>query len=213
MNIIKSKLYKLYFIKREEIHLGRKVQITREQILEAGLQIVIRDGHAAISIKSVAAELGTSTTPITWTFDNLENYRKALRQYAMDYMNRKMLGDGQDTARDHRKTGDIYVDMAIDEPNLIRYLRSDESDLQSSGGIGFIFDEEKNAQARQGWARAIGVTEQQAMAFMQFVTTYTEGVVSLILSGVIHPTKEEAHAMLEQAGAAYTVFLKSGGRP
>ncbi len=192
--------------------MGRKIQISREQILEAGLRLIIREGYNAISIRSVAVELGTSTTPITWTFDNLENYRKALRQYAKDYMNRKMLGDGQDTARDHRKTGDIYVDMAIDEPNLIRYLRSDERDLQNSGGIGFIFDEEKNAMARKGWAKAMGVTEQQTMAFMQFVTTYTEGVVSLILAGVIHPTKEEAHAMLEQAGAAYTVFLKSGVR-
>ncbi len=192
--------------------MGRKVQITREQILEAGLRIIIRDGHNAVSIKAVAAELGTSTTPVTWTFDNLENYRQALRQYAKDYMNRKMMGDGKDAAADHRRTGNIYVDMAIDEPNLIRYLRSDELDLQASGGIGFIFDPEKVTIARKGWAAAMGVTEDQAMRFMQFVTTYTEGVVSLILSGVIRPTKEEAHAMIGEAGAAYTVFLKSGVR-
>ncbi len=192
--------------------MGRKVQITREQILEAGLRIIIRDGHSAISIKAVAAELGTSTTPVTWTFESLDNYKKELRQYAKDYMNRKMTGDGQDATQDHRKTGNIYVDMAIDEPNLIRYLRSDETDLQKSGGIGFIFDEKKNVIARKGWAAAMGVTEEQAMHFMQFVTTYTEGVVSLILSGVIRPTKEETHAMIGEAGAAYTVFLKSGLR-
>ncbi len=189
--------------------MGRKVQITREQILEAGLRIIIRDGYSAVSIKAVAAELGASTTPITWTFDSLDNYKKELRQYAKDYMNRRMMGDGKDAAADHRNTGNIYLDMAIDEPNLIRYLRSDETDLQASGGIGFIFDEEKNKIARKGWAAAMGVTEEQAMRFMQFVTTYTEGVVSLILSGVIHPTKEEAHAMIGEAGAAYTVFLRA----
>ncbi len=191
--------------------MGRKVQITREQILEAGLRIIIRDGHDAISIKAVAAELGTSTTPITWTFDSLDNYKKELRQYAKDYMNRKMKGDGLDAAQDHRKTGNIYVDMAIDEPNLIRYLRSDAHDLQASGGMGFIFDPEKVAIARKGWAASLGVSEEQAAAFMQFAAVYTEGIVSLILSGVTQPTKEDAHKMLDEAGAAYIVFLKTTG--
>lgn len=193
--------------------MGRKVQITREQILEAGLRIIIRDGHSAVSIKAVAAELGTSTTPITWTFDNLENYRQALRQYAKDYMNRKMMGEGKNAAADHRRTGNIYVDMAIDEPNLIRYLRSDEHDLQASGGIGFIFDPEKVAIARKGWAQAMGITEEQAAEFMQFAVTYTEGVVSLILSGVIKPTKEEAHKRLDVVENAFRALLTSEVRP
>ncbi len=190
--------------------MGRKIQITKKQILEAGLQLIIKEGYGAVSVKRLATELGSSTTPITWTFENIDNYKKELRIYAMDYMNRKMLGDGDSAVKDHRKTGDVYVDMAIDEPNLIRYLRMDELDLKNSGGIGFIFDEEKNIQIRKAWAKAMNTTEDNALGFMQFVTTYTEGVVSLILSGVIHPTKEEAHQMLEQAGDAYRAYIKRG---
>ncbi len=192
--------------------MGRKTQVTREQMLEAGLKIVIRDGHNAVSIKTVAAELGCSTTPIAWSFENIDNYRKELRSYAMQYMNGKMTGDGKSTTDDHRKTGDIYVDMAIDEPNLIRYLRSDERDLQEHGGIGFIFDLDKVKSISEGIAKQYGITEAQALGYIRFVTTYTEGVVSMILSGVYKMSNEDAHKLLTEAGEAYMIFLKSGER-
>ncbi len=192
--------------------MGRKTQITKEQMLEAGLKIVIRDGHNAVSIKTVAAELGCSTTPIAWSFENIDNYRRELRTYAMQYMNGKMTGEGKSTTADHRKTGDIYVDMAIDEPNLIRYLRSDERDLQQHGGIGFIFDFDKVKRISEGLAKQYGITEGQALDYIRFVTTYTEGVVSMILSGVYKMSNEDAHKLLTEAGDAYMIFLKNGER-
>lgn len=191
--------------------MGRKTQVTKEQLLEAGLQIVIRSGYSAVSIKTVAAEFGCSTSPIVWSFENIDNYRRELRIYAKQYMDRKMLGDGSNVTDDHRKTGYVYVDMALDEPNLIRYLRINENELQASGGIGFIFNSEKNSNIANGWTKAFGVSEEEAVSFMQFITTYTEGVVSLILSGVIHPTKDGAHKMLDESAYAYMAYLKSRG--
>ena len=129
--------------------MGRKTQVTKEQLLEAGLQIVIRSGYSAVSIKTVAAEFGCSTSPIVWSFENIDNYRRELRIYAKQYMDRKMLGDGSNVTDDHRKTGFVYVDMALDEPNLLRYLRINENELQASGGIGFIFNSEKNVLLQQ----------------------------------------------------------------
>lgn len=189
--------------------MGRKTQVTREQLLEAGLRLVIREGAAAVSIKTVAAEQGCSTSPIVWSFDNIENYRRELHMYAKRYMDNRMLGDGANVTADHRKTGHVYVDIALDEPNLIRYLRMNETELQASGGIGFIFNDEKNSNIAKALAAGLGVSEREALAFMQFITAYTEGVVSLILSGVIHPTKDEAHKMLDDAADAYMTYLKT----
>lgn len=189
--------------------MGRKTQVTREQLLEAGLRLLIREGYSAVSVKSVAAECGCSTSPIAWGFDNIDNYRRELHIYAKQYLDKKMLGDGTSATADHRKTGSVYVDTAIDEPNLIRYLRTNEEELQASGGIGFLFDKKKNSKAAEGWAKMFGIPKDDAVTFMQFITTYTEGVVSLILSGVIHPTKDEAHKMLDGAAGAYMTYLKT----
>ncbi len=52
----------------------------------------------------------------------------------------------------------------------------------------------------------MNVSEEQAITFMRFAITYTEGIVSLILSGVIKPTKEEAHHMLDDT-AIVTIII------
>ncbi len=189
--------------------MGRKTQITKEQLLEAGFQIILREGHAGISVKSVAAELGISTTPILWTFDNIENYRKELRSYVWAYLNRKMEQSNEGADRIYRLTGGVCVDLAIDEPHLLRYLRSGPDYYQASGSIEFLDDDNRNQTTRKGCATALDVSEAQARAFIQFVNTYTEGLISLILEGVVHPTKEEAHRQIREAGIAYTIFLKA----
>ena len=61
---------------------------------------------------------------------------------------------------------------------------------------------------RKSWAQAFHITEENAVAFIQFATTYTEGVVSNILSGVIKPDKETAHRMIDEASAAYMAYLQ-----
>ena len=54
----------------------RSVQITKEKILTAALDVLIREGYSAVSIKSIARELNCSTQPIAWQFGNMDNMRK-----------------------------------------------------------------------------------------------------------------------------------------
>ena len=46
----------------------RSVQIIKEKILAAAMNILIRDGYSAVNIKSIAKELECSTQPIAWQF-------------------------------------------------------------------------------------------------------------------------------------------------
>ena len=46
--------------------MARKVTISRDMILEAALKILIRDGYAAVNIKTIASEIGCSTQPVVW---------------------------------------------------------------------------------------------------------------------------------------------------
>ena len=67
----------------------RSVQITKEKILTAALDVLIRDGYSAVSIKSIARELNCSTQPIAWQFGNMDNMREALTKEAVTYANKK----------------------------------------------------------------------------------------------------------------------------
>ena len=186
-----------------------RVQIPKEKILETALQLLIRDGYEAITIKAVAKELGTSTQPISWTFGNMENFRTALAEYALAYANQKMHSDSYDSMEAYGKVGTGYVDMAYDEPNLIRFLRLDEKRLQGSGRLGGSFDEKAKADRRKAFAGQYGCTEEEAEKFMLNMMIYTQGLVSMILAGGINIAREDAHQLLHKmAGMMIRSFAK-----
>lgn len=186
-----------------------RVQIPKEKILETALQLLIRDGYEAITIKAVAKELGTSTQPISWTFGNMENFRTALAEYALAYANQKMHSDSYDSMEAYGKVGTGYVDMAYDEPNLIRFLRLDEKRLQGSGGLGGSFDEKAKADRRKAFAGQYGCTEEEAEKFMLNMMIYTQGLVSMILADGINIAREDAHQLLHKmAGMMIRSFAK-----
>ena len=53
-----------------------KAKVTKEQILDTALKIIIRDGHEALNIKTVSKEIGHSTQTVSWTFGNMKNSEK-----------------------------------------------------------------------------------------------------------------------------------------
>ena len=50
-------------------------KIKKEDMLQAALELVSRDGYAALNIKAVARELGCSTAPISWQFGGMDCVR------------------------------------------------------------------------------------------------------------------------------------------
>lgn len=188
--------------------MGRTTTVTPQQLLDAGLDLIIRQGYAAVNIKTVAQAAGCSTQPIVWAFGNIEGYRAALRRHATAYAQAKT--QGTSPADGHAKAGYAYIDMAIEAPNLIRYLRSDEQSLRQSGGIAMIFDPAITLERRKFWEQALDVTAEEAQKFVDFCVVHTEGIVSLLLSGVLPQDKENAYRLLREGGEAYAMYLKKG---
>ena len=178
-----------------------KVQIPKGQVLEAALQLIIRDGHDQMNIKTVAQELGRSTQTISWTFGNMENFRIALAEFALKYANNKMYSASPNAMEEYGAVGIAYVDMAFDEPNLIRFLRSDEKRLQSGGGLGHSFDERTKVERKKSFAEQYGCSEETAEKFMLNMLVYTQGLVSMIIAGGLDVDRKSAHKMLEDIGA------------
>ncbi len=185
--------------------MGRKTQVTKEEMLKAGLEIVIEEGENMLSIKKVAAKLECSTQPISWSFGNFDAYRKELKKYALDYMNGKMKEENGEKYN-HTSVGYVYIDTAINEPNLIRYLRSDEAFLRKMGGIGGIFLENVKKERADYYKNEYSMSSENAEKLVIFFVTFTEGIVSLILSGVLPPDEKNAAEMLTNAA---TVMIKS----
>lgn len=183
--------------------MARKTQISREVILEAALKMLIRDGYSTINIKTLSKEIGCSTQPLVWHFENMDGLRKALAEYALNYANEKMRSCTQNGLEAFADIGMAYINLAFDEPNLFKYLyMSGECGLQT-GGFDVLTNADENAAIVEQIAGYLKIPKDNVCDFFQNTMIYTHGLASFIASGIITSSKEEVVAMVRQTARAF----------
>lgn len=183
--------------------MARKVQISKEMILQAALEMLIRKGYSAINIKTLSKEIGCSTQPLVWHFENMEGLRKALSEYALNYANEKMRSCMQNGMETFVDFGIAYINLAFDEPNLFKYLyMSGESGFQASG-FDVLANADENAIIAGQIAGYLKISKEDASHFLQNIMIYTHGLASFIASGIITSSKKEVKTMVKQTANAF----------
>lgn len=179
----------------------RSVQITKEKILTAALNVLIRDGYSAVNIKSIAKELKCSTQPIAWQFGNMDNMREALTQEAVAYANQKMMPTSTNCIEAFWQVGYAYINLAFDTPNLFRFVYMGESKNYCRGGFNSILTDSGNAVLIDKLCRYLDVNKKQADMLFQRMIVYTHGIVSLVVAGVLNCSKEQVYSIVKDFGA------------
>lgn len=182
-------------------------KILKEDILQKALDILIREGYSAITIKRIANEMVCSTQPISWQFGGMDGFREALTNVAMDYVNRKIKPTAHNFVEAFEQTGEAYVDLAIDEPYLFRFICMGESGRHVEGGLVSLLSHDRNRIVQQGLCDALHITPEQAESFMNTMVIYTHGIASLIAAGVVREDKAAAHAMVKDTGIRFLIAL------
>lgn len=181
--------------------MARKTQISKDIILQKGLELLIRDGYSSVNIKTLSKEIGCSTQPIVWHFDNMDGLREALVQKALYYANQKLTSRAENYIEAFLQIGFAYVNMAFDEPNLFRFIYMGESKLYYRGGFGSILTDDGNASLIDGLSQYLHTDKNEIGKFVQRMVVYTHGIASLIAVGVLQSTKEEVYKMILEMGA------------
>jgi AcrR family transcriptional regulator len=191
--------------------MARKVSISRDVILEAALKILIRDGYAAVNIKTIAGEIGCSTQPIVWHFENMDGLRTALSGYASGYAAKKAFLDSSNKIESFEFLGRAYVKMALKEPNLFKYLYLGESPMGKPYDLKGIARDKKNKEMISKIAEQTGLNEEQVIRFVRNTLIYSHGIATMVATGVFKGTEKEMMAMINDAADAFV--LKEGIDP
>ena len=190
--------------------MARKTQVSKEIILQEALEMLIRDGYSAINIKTLSKEIGCSTQPLVWHFENMAGLRKALAEYALNYANGKMRSCVQNGMNAFAGVGMAYINLAFDEPNLFQYLyMSGEGELRA-GGFDVLVHAEANAAMAAQIADDLKIPKENVSSFFQNTMIYTHGLACFVASGVITSSKEEVIRMVRQA--ALTFLSQAGAK-
>lgn len=98
-------------------------KVTKEEIINAALNIVRKDGAASLTIRQTALQLHVSTQPVMSHFKTAAALKEAVfdaaDRYHKDYLFDVDLSDSEEATM---KIGLNFVRFARDEPNLFRFL-------------------------------------------------------------------------------------------
>ena len=100
-------------------------KVSKEQIIDAAVDVLRDDGFSAINARSVAKKLGCSTQPIYFSFRNMEELKAALTERAIQMHTQRVrdsmrIHEGSDSR--YSSYGMGFVKFAAEEKQLFRWL-------------------------------------------------------------------------------------------
>ncbi len=163
-------------------------KVSREEIVEAALEVVRDGGFSAVNARSVAKKLGCSTQPIYFSFRNMDELKAALIERAAQMHEQRV----RDSLRAHEGNDSRYssygmgfVQFAAEEKQLFRWLYLEgeqlgpyQNDILLPEVIGVIMEE-------------FGYGEGVARRFHQDMIYFTYGLAILANTGHLPLTETE----------------------
>ena len=178
-------------------------KIKKEDMLQAALEIIIQDGYAALNIKAVAKKLECSTAPISWQFGGMDGLRQDLILFAEQYVEDTYYRLNENEFATFEQRGKGTVDLALEKPYLFRFLYMGERRPHLITGFELQPDDSGGINVYKKIADMLEITVKQAMDFAMTMIVYTQGIGTLIASGIVKDTKENMYRMLHNTGMTY----------
>lgn len=158
-----------------------KVKVTKEEIINAAVDIVRNNGAQAINARTVASALNCSTQPVFSNFATMDELRFAVVKKAdilcQEYICREVEG-GKFPA--YKASGMAYIRFAKEEKELFKllYMRDRSSELIPEGSE---LTDEMEAIVHNN----TGLSGAEAKLFHLEMWAYVHGIASMAATGFV----------------------------
>jgi len=181
--------------------MARKIEVTKEKMLQTAYEILKEEGYDAVNIKTIAARVGCSTKPISWQFGNMHEMRKEIYKYATEqlYTGIEEKLSKLSAVDAFFETGKIYISNAIDSPNVFRFLCVDDP--------GDIVDENKSVNdllgddfIKEKLVKELSLPLNIVERIVADIVIYTHGLATMLLWDSFKLDKQTAFQMIYDQG-------------
>ncbi|HIQ98144.1 MAG TPA: TetR/AcrR family transcriptional regulator [Candidatus Scybalocola faecavium] len=181
-------------------------RITKEMVVEAAFEIARSQGMEQVMVKSIAGKLGCSVQPIYSYCQNMEGLRKDvadrtnqfIHRYVAAHLNREDM---------FRSTGQAYIQLAKEEPNLFKIFILHQREGISS--LEELYEREVNPQMAKIIGDQLHISIAQARELHLNMLIYTIGLGTIF--SVTTPGISASEIYRQQEGA-YKAFLNQAGK-
>lgn len=187
---------------------------SREQVIDAALELVREKGWSTVTTRAIAKKLGSSTMPIYSHVQSVEELEKELRVKARELQQKFQRYPYTEHALLNLAFG--YVVFARDEKYLFRFLyldRPGEMDLENGKGMRNSFFLEYGEDSEEG--RALMELKRSGQeTLIQYTWIFTHGLAMLVNAGTFGTNSNQTiMRFLKNAGEAFYLWgsQKEGG--
>ncbi len=186
-----------------------KCKFTREEIVNAALDLTREEGIEALTARALGAKLGSSAKPIFTVFENMEEVlsevRKAAKALYADYIK---TGLSQDIA--FKGVGTQYILFSIKEPKLFQLLFMAEQPQRPPVKSILPVIDENYPQILASVQSGYGLEEADAERLYRHLWIYTHGIAALCATNMCSFTAEEINGMMTEVFLGLLKEVKGG---
>ena len=186
-----------------------KCKFTREEIIQAALDIARNEGIDFVTARALGAKLGSSSKPIFSVFENMESVQdeviKAAKALYAEYVR-----VGLEQVPAFKGVGTQYILFAIKEPKLFQLLfMSEQPQKPSVSGILPIIDESYE-QILQSVQNGYDLDKENSERLYRHLWIYTHGIAVLCATNMCSFTAEEISGMMTEVCRSLLNTIKGG---
>lgn len=186
-----------------------KAKFSREEIIDAAIDIVREDGFDALTSRALGTKLGSSARPIFTVFQNMEEVQQEViitaKQKYREYISK---GLSQDLA--FKGVGMEYILFSINEPKLFQLLfMTEQSQIPDLTGVLPLIDDSYE-QILRSIQSGYEIDKPSAEILYRHLWIYTHGIATLCATNMCRFTDEEVSSMIRQVCISILKSIKAG---
>lgn len=186
-----------------------KAKFSREEIVEAALEIVRAEGFDALTSRTLGAKLGSSARPVFTVFQSMEEVQQAVTD-AAKMLYREYVQKGLLENPAFKGVGTQYILFSINEPKLFQLLfMTENKQVPDLSNVLPLIDESYEQillSVRNGYA----LDEACAERLYRHLWIYTHGIATLCATGMCRFTGEEISGMMTEVFIGLLKNMKAG---
>lgn len=182
----------------------RKVQYSREMIIDAAIEMVRAKGADSINARDLGEWLGCSSRPLFTAFRNMEELIDAVRQeVSQRFLQRvRAARDADSPVPAAKRMGMCIVQFAQNEPNLYKFIHWTGEQMLDVKELSQIMATQYQTDYQ--------LSDDDALAFFDHMMIFNMGLCSLITNGVRRFTREQVEQILLEQFSATLAYYKGG---
>lgn len=183
-----------------------KAKFTKEQIVDAAVQVTREKGIEAVTAREMGAALGVSTRPVFTWFPTIDALRQAVHARAKALF-RSYIQRGLDDTLPFRGVGAQYIRFAKEEPKLYELIFL-SGDRYGADGSAMETLHETQDLTRASIMQTYQLDAESADRYHLTMWLMSAGIATLIVTGGCHWSGDEISRILAQASLSYRLACR-----